>query len=942
MELEILSRQFDVPVTDLPALALPPKKNAIEQTSLLLTIAPSFTMAIPMLLGFYLMYRGNRGYGSYLSMGLTMAIGSAVFGALWAGINCIRRQQKMRFAERLRKRSYRAYLRDYEKSLREQINYLENIYRNQFPDFTELIDSNKQRVRCFRAHFTDTVKIRLGTGSVSYRIPVESGRPDHADVLLKEHDRLLTAHDRLERVPVCAQFTGATDCILTADRSSSLCQLLRILIVRAALTCHEKSLRIVFLPQDKFMQKQFSWVPFLPHAIAPDELDHASQTAEKSLLLVIMGEQDKLPQSVKESPSLVRILLSENCEILPDRSAIIRIVLTQQFSGLITDRSRISVRFDPVSSAEAELTSRVLCRLKDFGVSGDAFPAVYPICRMLGSEAEQIRERWQHTEVLGSLRVPIGILADGNLQFLDAHDKRDGPHGLIAGMTGSGKSELLITYILSLAVHFPPWEVAFFLIDYKGGGMSGAFAKLPHVLGSISNLSGDLIKRAFLSIRLENERRQRIFLENGINHISDYHRKYREGQVTEPLPHIFLIIDEFAQLKTEEPDFMQEVIGLSRVGRSLGIHLLLCTQKPSGSVDATIMTNARFQIALRLQDPMDSRELLHHTDAADLTEPGRAILRIGNDEVYRMFQCAYALSPAKEEKRCVYPADAYGRIRRDLIGSRPDAGEVKTGMEWLLEQIEEAAKQYPVSIRRLYLDPLPEVLTAKEAIRRAKGMHSGDGVLIGLWDDAASVLQGPLYLSYREGHHLICGMPCSGKSTLLITYLLGLVKQEDHPEIVVFDFGGGMLGECAGQLSIPHLKEEDHERVEDWLERIRDRQQETVVLLDGIQTLLSHCPLAMHALLTELLRNRRKYQVTFFITAHAIGMTQMSQDMHSYMAKSLCLRQQDIYRYTEVLGEPHFRGTTTLPCGRGYVRMDERIVEFMTMLPEGGRKGDQA
>ena len=940
MELEILSRQFDVPVTDLPALAQPPKKSAIEQASLLLTIAPSFTMALPMLLGFYLMYRGNKGYGSYLSMGLTMAIGSAVLGALWAGINCIRRQQKMRFAERFRKRSYRAYLKEYERSLREQINYLENIYRNQFPDFTELIDRKKQRVYCFRLLAKEGLKLRLGTGAIPFQVPAEDGRIRGADVLQQERDAMLTAYATLDRVPICAELNAGTDCILVADRSSALCAMLRLVIVRAALTYHEKSLRILFLPRDRFFQKQYSWIPYLPHAISPDETDFDGKITQDTLLLVIMGKEDRLPGSLAGSDSLIRICLFDQgeSEMVRETSGVVRIVMTDRFCGLITSNgSRRSISFDTLSGEDATLAARALCSIKDFGTLDGSFPDVYPICRMLGHAADHIAERWQNTDALHSLKVPLGILADQSLLYLDAHDKQDGPHGLIAGMTGSGKSELLITYILSLAVHFPPWEVAFFLIDYKGGGMSSAFANLPHVLGSISNLSGELIQRAFLSIRSENERRQRIFLEQGINHISDYHRMYRQGRVTEALPHIFLIIDEFAQLKTEEPEFMQEVIGLSRVGRSLGIHLLLCTQKPSGSVDATIMTNARFQIALRLQDPMDSRELLRHTDAADLTKPGQAILRIGNDEVYQMFQCAYALSPAKEDERLIYPADAYGRILREGHRQRHDTSGAQTGMEWLLERIRDAARQYPVAIRRLYLDPLPDVLFASEVKKRMGEVpeteHDGR-VLIGLFDDAASVIQGPLYLSYREGHHLICGMPGSGKSTLLAMFLQGLLKQEERPKIAALDFGGGMLAGIAGRFTIPCIGEEDYEKTEDMLTGIRDGQQETVILLDGIQTMLAQCSLAMHALFMDLLRGRRKYGLTFLITANAIGMTQMSQDMHSYMARSLCLRQQDPYRYTEVLRDAHFRGETTLAPGHGYVRINERIVEFATMIAD--------
>lgn len=181
--------------------------------------------------------------------------------------------------------------------------------------------------------------------------------------------------------------------------------------------------------------------------------------------------------------------------------------------------------------------------------------------------------------------------------------------GLLAGTTGSGKSETLQTLILSLAISYSPTEVAFFLIDYKGGGMANLFSGLPHLAGQISNLSGHLIQRAMISVKSENRRRQRIFAEYGVNNISAYLRLYHEGEAEEAIPHLFLIIDEFAELKREEPDFMRELVSVAQVGRSLGLHLILATQKPGGTVDDNIWSNARFRLCLRVQDRQDSNDM---------------------------------------------------------------------------------------------------------------------------------------------------------------------------------------------------------------------------------------------------------------------------------------------------------------------------------------------
>ena len=132
------------------------------------------------------------------------------------------------------------------------------------------------------------------------------------------------------------------------------------------------------------------------------------------------------------------------------------------------------------------------------------------------------------------------------------------------------------------------------MIDYKGGGTGNVLKNLPHCAGAISNLSGKQIKRAMSAITSENRQRQQILGRYGVNHIDAYTELYREGKADSPMPHLILVVDEFAQLRKEEPEFMQEIISLSQVGRSLGIHLILATQKPAGTVDDRIWSNARF------------------------------------------------------------------------------------------------------------------------------------------------------------------------------------------------------------------------------------------------------------------------------------------------------------------------------------------------------------
>ena len=211
-------------------------------------------------------------------------------------------------------------------------------------------------------------------------------------------------------------------------------------------------------------------------------------------------------------------------------------------------------------------------------------------------EELDIQNRWRRNQSHKSLAVPLGMRSKDDILFLNLHEKAHGPHGLVAGTTGSGKSELIQSYILSLAVNFHPNEVGFLLIDYKGGGMADLFRELPHHLGTITNLDRGGSVRALVSVKAELSRRQRIFGEYHVNHINGYMKLFKEGTAPEAIPHLFIICDEFAELKKEQPDFMKEMVSAARIGRSLGVHLILATQKPAGIVDEQIFCNSRFNI----------------------------------------------------------------------------------------------------------------------------------------------------------------------------------------------------------------------------------------------------------------------------------------------------------------------------------------------------------
>lgn len=429
-------------------------------------------------------------------------------------------------------------------------------------------------------------------------------------------------------------------------------------------------------------------------------------------------------------------------------------------------------------------------------------------------------DRWSKHDAHKSLAVPLGVREQDNYVELNLHEKAHGPHGLVAGTTGSGKSEIVQSYILSLAANFHPYEVGFLLIDYKGGGMANLFQNLPHLLGTITNLDGSESYRAMISIKSELARRQRIFNEYGVNHINGYHKLYKLGKVTEPIPHLFLISDEFAELKKEQPEFMKELVSTARIGRSLGIHLILATQKPSGVVDEQIWTNSRFKLCLKVQNESDSREMLKTGDAAMITQPGRAYLQVGNNEIYELFQSAFsgATYDTEEKKQNrgdnrVYLVNGLGQgqlINQDLGGSLESNQIKKTQLDVTVDYLNECFTETGLErVKSPWLPPLTEkmVSPAFDMVRdSAEYIKELDlNVAIGVEDIPQEQRQTEYILDFlHNGHVIYFASTGFGKSVFLENIVLSLCgKNSVHNlHVYIMDLGNSALMPLKG---LPHV-----------------------------------------------------------------------------------------------------------------------------------------
>lgn len=686
----------------------PPAPGEEEETPLLMLIGPALTMMVPMMLGTGMSIFSSRMTGTasgiYMYTGLITAACSGIFGAFWAITNVRYAKQKTRREETRRFDAYSEYLMKCAETVKEKYIQSIRILQERYPSMDVLVGQNNTVPEGLwgrnRTH-DDFLYYRLGVGDVPFQIEIDVPKEKFTlinDSLADKPKFIKESYKTLHDVPVGVNIEENTLIgIVGGVGKLGAYQIVYDLVAQiAAQNCYT-DVKLVFLAQDEKYNGQDAWsfTEWLPHvwsqskksryvALDPSEVSDVCydlmqvfrQRAEEaagpggerirfSPYYVLVVEEESLLEGElinkyifdkEQKLGFTTILMAERYANLPNACECI-IQNDEEYKGIYNVKNGrnngISVQFDHMNAGALRKLARMLTNVEVNEVEvGGEIPGAITFFEMYGVttlEEFNILERWKKNRTYENMKALIGIKSGGQSCYLDLHEKYHGPHGLVAGTTGSGKSETLQTYMLSLALNFSPDDIGFFIIDYKGGGMGNLFSGLPHVLGQISNLSGNQIRRAMVSIKSENLRRQRVFNENGVNNINAYTHLYKNGEAKIPIPHLFIIIDEFAELKREEPDFMRELISVAQVGRSLGVHLILATQKPSGTVDDNIWSNSKFRLCLRVQDRQDSMDMLHKPDAAYLTQAGRGYLQVGNDELYEQFQSGWSGATYEEE-----------------------------------------------------------------------------------------------------------------------------------------------------------------------------------------------------------------------------------------------------------------------------------------------------
>lgn len=494
---------------------------------------------------------------------------------------------------------------------------------------------------------------------------------------------------------------------------------------------------------------------------------------------------------------------------------------------------------DEVGAAAAEGIVRLLAPLRlsaesaaeGTPVSG---PVDFPALLGVDDPAELDLDRvWAPRGERDFLRVPIG-LDDGHapvlLDLKESSQLGMGPHGLCVGATGSGKSELLRTLVLALVATHPPEDLALVLVDYKGGATFAPFERLPHVAGVITNLENQagLVERVHTSLAGEVKRRQQVLRDAGnVADVGRYRalRAERPELRLEPLPHLFVVIDEFGELLTAKPDFIDLFLSVGRIGRSIGVHLLLSSQRIEGGKLKGLDTYLSYRLGLRTFSADESRTVLDTTDAFTLPPlPGFGYLKV-DTSTYRRFKAGYVsgalrlpdTGAAAEGAPLAHPYPAYnvGEQRQEEPEEpQPPSGGAESGptvLSVVVEQLRAAADP----VRRIWLPPLPGALSLDDAAGPVtvseRGLHlaqrrAGMRVPLGVLDDPAKQWQGPWThdLTVAGGHTAVIGGPQSGKTTLLRTLTLALALTHTPRDVAVYclDLVGGGLSALAG---LPHV-----------------------------------------------------------------------------------------------------------------------------------------
>jgi len=848
-------REVAEPV-DMSLPAAPPAPKRYARTSLrkVLLIALLPSLLPPVALGVVTVLIGAPSTVFIMSAALMTSLGLAV------GVTTIlsRRDEDARI--RADEREYEALRLEFEAALAAVAAEAERVVAREaqilahdFPPPDELVarttvvaPSTWER----RVSDTDFLELRLGLGQrrTCLRFPkdaIASG----SDPLIKSLIEDVSHH---ASAPLTAAFVPSTRAGMFGH-DEAVTPLVSWLALQAAAFHARGELALAVFSRD---DRVCSWAKWLPHCNRRSASDTAclvARNGREATRALRDISHDLLSRAAPgDGPTYLILADARSWESLPERlnrwlpagdPAISILVVQRSYEDLsgdcdfVLDISSVGVGrilrrvestdvpvFRPEGVATSDALKAALALAPIAIIEGDDRGAIPRSCRLAdllgpGAATESgVIETWQKSRRAFRLAAPIGVGAGDASVEIDL--RRDGPHGLLAGTTGSGKSEFLQSLVVSLAAKIPPDLLNFLLIDYKGGSAFLEVAALPHVVGVVTDLDERLAARALTSLRAEMKRREHLLVATRppSTNIIEYQSRPREV----PLANLFIIIDEFHRLVSEQPDFIDQMVQIAQQGRSLGVHLLLATQKPSGVVSDHIRANTNLRICQRVADEADSRDVLGGPEAAHIPRdlPGRLYIRTGTEpltvcQAARVsgLVAARRLQGAEFEAALFLPplaprvSQRNGLVARSVPALTSEAiiEDESTEAPSLVDERAEIIRSIASATEQAGFPPqvppwqeyLPESLPIEAlAVPDSRQPGPPQVIAIGLLDEPELQRQRPFEVDLGAGHVCAAGGANTGKTTALLTIAAAAARRATPQDLHIYgiDFAGGDLG----------------------------------------------------------------------------------------------------------------------------------------------------
>lgn len=972
-----------------------------------------FTTLLPSIGGVILMLVISLATG----MGPTSLLFSApmtLIGVVMTIINYKKQTKNFSQSDSLRNQKYEQYLAECEAKLQAAYDQQKQAALASHPDLhrcKQMVES-LDRSLWSRTHLDpDFLSVRVGLGDEPLALKVNTPKISlmaQEDAFTHRPQQLADKYQTVLGMPVLCDLMRLSNLGIVAARAEAI-QMTHSLIVQLTTQHGYDEVKLVVLyPQIE--ADQWIWMRWLPHTFDAERKNRymASTSFEAAQMLAPIEEELKQRAANAKDllrakqingphyvfliadPSLLRnrpvdhyfngalgvstIMLSPSLAALPQAIQQIIEVTSASCQLYAKDQAmqRRSFRPDTITLEACEHFARSMAPIRLPAQNDQQLPSLitfldgYHISRV---ENIDLNDFWSNSIPEKTLAVPIGIRETGEPFYFDIHEKKHGPHGIVAGTSGSGKSEMAQTWIASMAMQFSPRDVNFILVDFKGTSLLQPFRTLPHLAGSISNLDKD-IQRNLLALNSEMEHRQVLFDRYGCNDIIEYLTKRRRDPQMEEMPFLIIVFDEFAEFKAQFPDFTTALNHIFRGGRSLGVFSMIMTQKPSGVVTDQMNANANFRWCLKVQSESDSRELLGENHAAYIRNPGRSYVRCGDGtfELIQSFYSGAVYQPGSTSKEEATVCSVAINGERKSYGAAPGKASGTSGesqLDAVVRTIAEYCKRKHIApAKPIWTEKLPDKLDLSALMPQQKlwerlsdwsADQSSPVARLALVDDPAHQQQ--LLLTHdfwKDGHLLVYGMPLSGKTTFLQTLMLSLCN-EYTPEQVQFycmDFGGFGLrsletfphvGAAAGDdepevmMKIASLFQHELDRrkklfrnlgvgsMNSYSDACDDILPTWILLVDNMNLLNNSMPELMDPIM-QFTREGAAYGMYLAVTV--TGASGVSYQLLQNFKTTMTLQLTDRLDYTSLVG----RVTGHMPqplMGRGLVRGP---LEFQTAI----------